>query len=164
LRLRSSLRLKPGVSTTAELPFDDEEFLFWCRQVGCRIGETPILSGDRRSGTSKIHEKEILQALVVIFRLGISRVLGRVKISRPVHRREAGRDMRRTRRGNPLGASSTSRTFEPPRIVQDPRAGSWVLESSESPFLACRTRADDGDMGGAMLGIEPISREIPSRV
>src|SRR3954451_13751770 len=77
------------VSKLAEIPLDRvrsrgysffEEILFWCRQVGCRIGETPILFEDRRSGTSKINKTEILRALVVIFRLGISRLLGRAKI------------------------------------------------------------------------------------
>jgi dolichol-phosphate mannosyltransferase len=53
-----------------------EEILFWCRQVGCRIGETPILFEDRRSGMSKINKAEILRALVVIFQLGVIRLLG----------------------------------------------------------------------------------------
>ena len=35
-----------------------EEILFWCKQVGCRIGETPILFENRRSGISKINMRE----------------------------------------------------------------------------------------------------------
>src|SRR5262249_17596863 len=32
-----------------------EEILFWCKAVGCRMGETPILFENRRSGGSKIN-------------------------------------------------------------------------------------------------------------
>ena len=32
-----------------------EEILFWCRMVGCRMGETPILFENRRAGVSKIN-------------------------------------------------------------------------------------------------------------
>ena len=32
-----------------------EEILYWCKHVGCRIGETPILFENRRSGVSKIN-------------------------------------------------------------------------------------------------------------
>jgi dolichol-phosphate mannosyltransferase len=56
-----------------------EEILFWCRRVGCRIGETPITFEDRRSGVSKINKAEVVRALVVIFQLGVIRVFGRAK-------------------------------------------------------------------------------------
>jgi dolichol-phosphate mannosyltransferase len=53
-----------------------EEILFWCRQVGCRMGETPILFENRRAGTSKINKAEAVEALRIILRLGIDRLLG----------------------------------------------------------------------------------------
>ena len=40
-----------------------EEILFWCRQVGCRMGETPILFENRRAGVSKINKGEAVEAL-----------------------------------------------------------------------------------------------------
>ena len=55
-----------------------EEILFWCRQVGCRFGETPILFENRRAGVSKINSREALSALWIIFRLGMGRLVGRV--------------------------------------------------------------------------------------
>jgi len=53
-----------------------EEILFWCKEVGCRIGETPILFENRRSGTSKINMGEAASALWIILRLGLGRVRG----------------------------------------------------------------------------------------
>jgi len=53
-----------------------EEILFWCKQVGCRIGETPILFENRRSGTSKINMREATSALWILLRLGLGRVRG----------------------------------------------------------------------------------------
>jgi dolichol-phosphate mannosyltransferase len=53
-----------------------EEILFWCKRVGCRIGETPILFENRRSGTSKINMREAASALWILFQLGLSRVRG----------------------------------------------------------------------------------------
>lgn len=53
-----------------------EEILFWCKEVGCRIGETPILFENRRSGTSKINMREATSALWIILRLGLGRVRG----------------------------------------------------------------------------------------
>ncbi|WP_165229068.1 polyprenol monophosphomannose synthase [Aquisphaera insulae] len=53
-----------------------EEILYWCKKVGCRIGETPILFENRRSGVSKINMKEARSALWILLRLGVSRVFG----------------------------------------------------------------------------------------
>jgi dolichol-phosphate mannosyltransferase len=50
-----------------------EEILFWCKTVGCRIGETPILFENRRSGTSKINMREVVSALWILLQLGLSR-------------------------------------------------------------------------------------------
>lgn len=55
-----------------------EEILFWCKQVGCRFGETPILFENRRAGMSKINSREAAMALWIIFRLGMGRLVGRV--------------------------------------------------------------------------------------
>jgi dolichol-phosphate mannosyltransferase len=57
-----------------------EEILFWCRQAGCRMGETPILFANRRAGVSKINKAEAIEALRIIFRLGLDRILGRTKL------------------------------------------------------------------------------------
>ncbi len=54
-----------------------EEILYWCMRVGCRIGETPILFENRRSGTSKINLREAISALWILFQLGVSRLLRR---------------------------------------------------------------------------------------
>jgi dolichol-phosphate mannosyltransferase len=55
-----------------------EEILFWCSTVGCRIGETPILFMNRRAGVSKINKREAFDALRIICELGISRWIGRL--------------------------------------------------------------------------------------
>ena len=57
-----------------------EEILFWCREVGCRMGETPILFENRRSGVSKINQREAVAALAIIFQLGVARALGKTRI------------------------------------------------------------------------------------
>jgi dolichol-phosphate mannosyltransferase len=54
-----------------------EEILFLCRQVGCRMGETPILFENRRAGVSKINPREAIEALLIIFQLGVARLLPR---------------------------------------------------------------------------------------
>ena len=56
-----------------------EEILFWCRVVGCTMGETPILFENRRSGYSKINAGEAVTALKIIFELGVLRLLGRAR-------------------------------------------------------------------------------------
>ncbi len=55
-----------------------EEILYWCKHVGCRFGETPILFENRRSGMSKINSREAVAAIWIIFRLGVARLVGRV--------------------------------------------------------------------------------------
>jgi len=51
-----------------------EEILFWCKTVGCRMGETPILFENRRSGTSKINMREAVSALWILLQLGATRL------------------------------------------------------------------------------------------
>jgi dolichol-phosphate mannosyltransferase len=58
-----------------------EEILFWCRQAGCRMAETPILFENRRAGVSKINKTEAIKALQIILLLGIDRLLGRTKVA-----------------------------------------------------------------------------------
>jgi dolichol-phosphate mannosyltransferase len=76
------------VSKLAEIDLDhvrsrgysfQEEILFWCRTVGCRIGETPILFENRRSGVSKINTGEAVSALWILLKLGLARATGRIK-------------------------------------------------------------------------------------
>jgi dolichol-phosphate mannosyltransferase len=57
-----------------------EEILFWCRQVGCRMGETPIVFENRRAGVSKLNKGEAVLALRIILQLGVDRALGRATI------------------------------------------------------------------------------------
>ena len=55
-----------------------EEFLFHCKRVGCRIGETPIVFENRRVGQSKINSTEAIKALWALFYVGLRyRLLGR---------------------------------------------------------------------------------------
>jgi dolichol-phosphate mannosyltransferase len=75
------------VSKLAEIDFDrirsrgysfQEEILFWCQAVGCKIGETPIVFKDRRAGSSKINGREAVTALWILLELGVARRTGRI--------------------------------------------------------------------------------------
>ncbi len=75
------------VAKLAEIDFDrirlrgysfQEEILFWCQSVGCRIGETPIIFKDRRAGVSKINLREAASALRILAELGVARRTGRL--------------------------------------------------------------------------------------
>src|SRR5262249_5489315 len=37
-----------------------QEVLYRCRRVGCRIGETPIIFANRRAGASKVNPREVV--------------------------------------------------------------------------------------------------------
>jgi dolichol-phosphate mannosyltransferase len=50
-----------------------QEMLYRCRCIGCRLGETPIVFEDRRAGNSKISMSESVTAAWVILRLALSR-------------------------------------------------------------------------------------------
>jgi dolichol-phosphate mannosyltransferase len=72
------------VSKLAEIDLDrvrsrgysfQEEILFWCQSVGCRIGETPILFENRRAGSSKLNMHEAASALWIMLQLGASRLI-----------------------------------------------------------------------------------------
>lgn len=53
-----------------------EEILYRCKRLGCRIVETPIEFKDRERGESKIHMGEAVGALFVILRLGGENLTG----------------------------------------------------------------------------------------
>lgn len=80
------------VSKLAQIDFDRvrsrgysfmEEILFWCRQVGCTFGETPILFMNRRAGVSKINTTEAIKALGIILALGVGRITGSSRLPKP---------------------------------------------------------------------------------
>ena len=71
-----------------------EEILYWCKSVGCRIGETPILFENRRAGVSKINMREAVSALWILLQLG---VLGD-RMARAAQHRNERDEIRRSRR------------------------------------------------------------------
>lgn len=54
-----------------------EEVLYRCQRIGCRMSEVPFIFEDRRFGTTKINLSECLTAAWVIFALGVQRLFGR---------------------------------------------------------------------------------------
>lgn len=50
-----------------------EEFLYHCRKVGCRIGETPIVFENRKFGKSKINMKEAVTAMWILLATAVKR-------------------------------------------------------------------------------------------
>ena len=52
-----------------------EEILYRCHRVGCRMTELPFIFEDRRFGVTKINLKECVVAVWVIFLLGLQRLL-----------------------------------------------------------------------------------------
>jgi dolichol-phosphate mannosyltransferase len=58
-----------------------EEILYWCRSVGCKFGETPIIFENRRAGYSKINTGEAIKALQIIAELGVARVFKGPKVA-----------------------------------------------------------------------------------
>ncbi|MDO5309427.1 MAG: polyprenol monophosphomannose synthase [Planctomycetia bacterium] len=54
-----------------------EETLFRLKRHGARMAEIPITFTDRQFGSSKINQKEAFRALIVIGRLGLSRLIRR---------------------------------------------------------------------------------------
>jgi len=53
-----------------------EEVLYRCRRAGCKIGETPIIFEDRRAGSSKVNQREVIRSLGIIVWLGINVTFG----------------------------------------------------------------------------------------
>jgi len=52
-----------------------EEILYRCRRVDCRMTEIPIIFDDRRYGVTKINLRESIAAVWVMLRLGAQRLL-----------------------------------------------------------------------------------------
>jgi dolichol-phosphate mannosyltransferase len=50
-----------------------EEFLYHCQRVGCRIGETPIIFENRKFGKSKINPGEAARALGILLLVAMKR-------------------------------------------------------------------------------------------
>src|SRR5262249_49947921 len=53
-----------------------QEVLYRCRKAGCKIGETPIVFGDRRAGSSKVNTKEAVRSMGVLLYLGVKAFFG----------------------------------------------------------------------------------------
>jgi dolichol-phosphate mannosyltransferase len=53
-----------------------QEVLYRCRRAGCRIGETPIIFGNRRAGSSKVNPREAARSMGIIVWLGLHAFLG----------------------------------------------------------------------------------------
>lgn len=53
-----------------------QEVLYRCRQAGARLGETPIIFEDRRAGSSKVNQREVVRSLSILLWLGIQSILG----------------------------------------------------------------------------------------
>lgn len=54
-----------------------QEVLFRCHRAGCRIGETPIIFENRKSGASKVNWKESVRSLGMLTWLAACRAVGR---------------------------------------------------------------------------------------
>ncbi len=74
-RVSKLAQIHPGKVRSRGYSFQ-EEILYWCKHVGCRIGETPILFENRRSGASKINMREAASALLILLQLGVGRLRG----------------------------------------------------------------------------------------
>jgi dolichol-phosphate mannosyltransferase len=73
------------VSKLRQVPLDQivsrgysfqQEVLYRCRKVGCRLGETPIIFEDRRAGASKVNPREAVRSLSMLVYLGAFAFLG----------------------------------------------------------------------------------------
>ena len=47
-----------------------QEVLYRCRKAGCKLGETPIIFEDRRTGSSKVNLREAVRSLSMLVYLG----------------------------------------------------------------------------------------------
>jgi dolichol-phosphate mannosyltransferase len=54
----------------------EQEVLYRCHRVGCRIGETPIVFENRRLGVSKVNRQEAIRSLAVLLSLGLKAFIG----------------------------------------------------------------------------------------
>jgi dolichol-phosphate mannosyltransferase len=84
-----------------------EEILWMLRRAGACFGEVPIIFADREKGSSKINSKEAVNALRIIFRLGVQNMLGRGRGPAVGRRGSDARDQKAGKSGNagpPLAA------------------------------------------------------------
>ena len=84
-----------------------EEILWMLRRAGACFGEVPIIFADREKGSSKINSKEAVNALRIIFRLGVQNMLGRGRGPAVGSRGSDARDQPAEKSGNagpPLAA------------------------------------------------------------
>jgi dolichol-phosphate mannosyltransferase len=59
-----------------------QEMLWRCHRVGCKIGETPIFFENRRAGASKVNPHEAVRSMGVILYLGLRNFFGYIDDSR----------------------------------------------------------------------------------
>jgi dolichol-phosphate mannosyltransferase len=72
----SKLRLVPFDKIRSRGYSFQQEMLFRCHKVGCKLGEYPILFENRRAGASKVNKKEALRSISMILFLGTRNFLG----------------------------------------------------------------------------------------
>lgn len=53
-----------------------QEVLYRCYRAGCKIGETPIIFENRRSGVSKVNLHEAFRSVATLIKLGVPAFLG----------------------------------------------------------------------------------------
>jgi dolichol-phosphate mannosyltransferase len=53
-----------------------EEMLYRCRKIRCRMRETPIIFEDRRAGSSKVNAREAARSIGILVLLGVYALLG----------------------------------------------------------------------------------------
>ncbi len=53
-----------------------QEVLYHCRRVGCRLGETPIVFENRRAGASKVNPREAARSMAVLLWIGVHAFCG----------------------------------------------------------------------------------------
>jgi dolichol-phosphate mannosyltransferase len=76
-----------------------QEMLWRCHTVGCKIGETPIFFENRRAGKSKVNPQEALRSMGVILWLGVRAFFGFSRSAKPAAERP------------PLAPGETTRTI-----------------------------------------------------
>jgi dolichol-phosphate mannosyltransferase len=72
----SKLRLVSFDSIVSRGYSFQQEMLYRCRLVGCKLGETPIIFENRRFGKSKVNGKEAARSIGTIFFLGLRALFG----------------------------------------------------------------------------------------
>jgi dolichol-phosphate mannosyltransferase len=68
-----------------------QEMLWRCHRVGCKIGETPIFFENRRAGASKVNPQEAVRSMGVILYLGLRNFFGFMPTTHAITRSPAAR-------------------------------------------------------------------------